>query len=69
MKRGKRSAAARAAARAEQAGKPRFAAPVPLRGEATATPRLKMNRSHFIIRMEWLPTPDESLARREKRRE
>ncbi len=25
--------------------------------------------SHFMIRMKWLPTPDESLARREKRRE
>ena len=21
------------------------------------------NRNHFIIRMKWLPTPDESLAR------
>ncbi len=40
---GKRSAAARADARAEQAGKPRFAAPVPPRGEVTATPRLKMD--------------------------
>ncbi len=36
MKVGKRPAAARADARAEQAGKPRFAAPVPLRGEVAA---------------------------------
>ena len=36
MKVGKRPAAARADARAEQAGKPRFAAPVPLLGEVAA---------------------------------
>ena len=30
---------------------------------------IEMSRSHFIIRMKWLLPPDESLARREKRRE
>ena len=34
---------ARTDVRAQQAGKPRFAAPVPLRREVTATPRLKMD--------------------------
>ena len=29
----------------------------------------KLTRTHFIIRMKWLLPPDESLARREKRRE
>jgi len=42
---GKRPAAARADARAEQADKPRFTAPVPLCGEVTARPRLKTNIS------------------------